>query len=108
MRKPFALQINDESAAFKNLKISEKYLPNRDLVNAGSNWTPFDQEFYLTLGYGVGGYYDFDDHKKWQEEKPWINFDPRSKKHFWKKYADNTQWLDNGDFKVDYVKVYAI
>lgn len=101
-------QVNDESEALRNIKISEQYLPNRDLLLTGSKWAPFDQEFYLTLGYGVGGNNDFEDVKKWQQEKPWLNTDPRSKQHFWKEYANHAQWLDNSDFKIDYVKVYAV
>ncbi|KNC25719.1 Gram-negative bacteria-binding protein 3, partial [Lucilia cuprina] len=102
------IKITDEKDAFKNMQLNNQYLPNQDLLNGGSNWAPFDEEFYLTLGYGIGGNNDFKDELHWKEEKPWPNTDPRSKNKFWKKFSQNLNWLNNGDLRVDYVKVYAV
>ncbi|KAM7358751.1 gram-negative bacteria binding protein 3 [Cochliomyia hominivorax] len=99
--------VANNNEAFSNLKISGEYLPNGDLLSAGSIWAPFDQEFYLTIGYGVGGNNDFKD-GVWRVTKPWNNTDPRSKNKFWKQYASKTNWLQNADFDVDFVKIYAV
>ncbi|XP_065361616.1 gram-negative bacteria-binding protein 3-like [Calliphora vicina] len=102
------LEITNEAQAFKNLVMSGKSLPNQDLLMGGSRWAPFDQEFYLTLGCGVGGNNDFKDEIEWKESKPWSNTDPRSKNKFWNKYGGNLNWLNNGDLKVEFVKVYSV
>ncbi|XP_037820290.1 gram-negative bacteria-binding protein 3-like [Lucilia sericata] len=102
------IKITDDKQAFKNLHLNNQYLPNQDLLNAGSNWAPFDEEFHLTLGYGIGGNNVFKDEFHWKEEKPWPNTDPRSKNKFWKKISNNLNWLSNGDLRVDFVKVYAV
>ncbi|XP_065362264.1 gram-negative bacteria-binding protein 3-like [Calliphora vicina] len=102
------LEITNEVQAFRNLEISGQCLPNQELLNEGSKWAPFDQEFYLTLGYGIGGNNDFKEDTEWHEPKPWPNTDRRSKNTFWKKYSSNLNWLYNGDLKVDFVKVYSV
>lgn len=100
-------EISNESEAFRSVKLFEDYLPNRDFLMGGSKWAPFDQEFYLTVGYGVGGNNDFHD-GVWQVEKPWHNSDPRSKQKFWNKYSNNASWLDKGEFVVNYIRIYAV
>ncbi|XP_065362515.1 gram-negative bacteria-binding protein 3-like [Calliphora vicina] len=102
------LEMKEEAQAFKNLAISDEFLPNRELLKEGSNWAPFDQEFYLTVGCGIGGNNDFKDEIEWKEPKPWTNTDPRSKNKFWKEYGSNLNWLNNGHFKVEFVKVYSV
>ncbi|XP_004518426.1 gram-negative bacteria-binding protein 3 [Ceratitis capitata] len=83
-------------------------LPNRGLLKSGSKMAPFDQEFYITLGYGIGGINDFPDMNFWRPEKPWGNTSPHGMGSLVKK-VDFDHWLaGNGDMRIDYVKVFAI
>lgn len=96
--------------ALYNTKVNGVSLPNKDQFSGtSSRLAPFDQEFYITLGYGIGGHSDFNDTDNWQEVKPWRNTEPNAMKRLWKKKKQNMQqWLANGDFKIDYVKVFTI
>nr|AFD54025.1 GNBP1 [Locusta migratoria] len=76
-----------------------------------STLAPFDREFYITLGVGVGGHLEFPDgcfsHK---HPKPWTNRETKSMLHF---YKDLNNWYPTWDFQksalaVDYVKVWAM
>lgn len=83
-----------------------KELPSKDLLQklGESPLAPFDKNFYLTIGYGVGGINDFHD----EQRKPWQNEDPQAMKKFWNK-AKKYDWFDdNYKFEIDYVKVYAV
>ncbi|EGI59533.1 PREDICTED: beta-1,3-glucan-binding protein-like [Acromyrmex echinatior] len=74
---------------------------------------PFDQEFFITLGVGVGGVRVFPDgtHSSGMR-KPWRNIDAKAMLNFWN---SRNQWLpswrrDSGSktaFVIDYVKVWA-
>lgn len=67
---------------------------------------PFDKEFYLTLGLGVGGFNDFSDES--DDEKPWQNFEIQAMRNFWTALS-STDWPnDKPQLKVDYVRVYAL
>ncbi|GAB0099634.1 Gram-negative bacteria-binding protein 3 [Sergentomyia squamirostris] len=69
---------------------------------------PFDQEFFLTLGVGVGGHNDFQESRHCK--LPWSNTSPRAMSQFWQKRNDWTPSWENGDptLRVDYVRIYAI
>ncbi|XP_055691646.1 beta-1,3-glucan-binding protein 1 [Lutzomyia longipalpis] len=73
-----------------------------------SKMAPFDQEFFLTLGLGVGGHNDFQDTKFCR--LPWSNTSPRAMNQFWQKRDDwITSWESNDpELRIDYVRVYAI
>ncbi|XP_075151320.1 gram-negative bacteria-binding protein 3-like [Haematobia irritans] len=100
-------QIPSEEQAFRNLQLNEHYLPNRDLLQLGSKWAPFDKEFSLTVGLGVGGFNDFPD-IMWSDEKPWRNKDPRAKLKFRNSYRDNENWLNTCAFQIDYIKIFSV
>ncbi|XP_024938119.1 beta-1,3-glucan-binding protein isoform X2 [Cephus cinctus] len=77
-----------------------------------TNMAPFDQEFYITLGVGVGGVCAFPDGITTGEyEKPWQNTEAKAMLRFWQ--AKN-QWLptwtsaDSTALKVDYVRVWSL
>ncbi|XP_049810775.1 beta-1,3-glucan-binding protein-like isoform X2 [Schistocerca nitens] len=76
-----------------------------------SKLAPFDREFYITLGVGVGGHLEFPDgclsHK---HPKPWRNRETKSILRF---YKDLDNWYPTWDsqksaLEVDYVKVWAV
>ncbi|XP_013116957.2 gram-negative bacteria-binding protein 3 [Stomoxys calcitrans] len=102
-------EVPNEHTAFRNLLNGDRYLPNRDILLTGTRWAPFDQEFSLSVGLGVGGFNDFpDDDDLWTEKKPWINTDPRAKLNFRNAYENNEQWLSETQFQVDYVRVVSV
>ncbi|XP_069688093.1 beta-1,3-glucan-binding protein-like [Periplaneta americana] len=82
----------------------------------GTKLAPFDKEFYLSLGLGVGGVQDFPDNcttglpQGGLHPKPWKNTDPKAMLQFWR---DKDNWYptwsgDNSALQVDYVKVWAL
>uniref|UniRef100_A0A1L8E2T1 Putative beta-1 n=1 Tax=Nyssomyia neivai TaxID=330878 RepID=A0A1L8E2T1_9DIPT len=73
-----------------------------------SKMAPFDQEFFLTLGLGVGGHNDFQDTKYCK--LPWSNTSPRAMSQFWQKKTDWASSWENfdPDLQIDYVRVYAL
>ncbi|XP_055703432.1 beta-1,3-glucan-binding protein [Phlebotomus papatasi] len=81
---------------------------NKWLQWGESKMAPFDQEFFLTLGLGVGGHNDFQDGKFCR--LAWSNTSPRAMSQFWQKKREWTpSWeTHNPDLRVDYVRVYAI
>lgn len=78
----------------------------------GNSMAPFDREFYISLGVGVGGRADFPDGSRTSNghQKPWENTDPKMELNFW---LDRENWLptwnghDSG-LIVDYVKVWSV
>lgn len=88
-------------------------LPHASLWSNRNTMTPFDREFFLTLGVGVGGHSDFPNgvlNGSKKVLKPWRNHHPKAELRFW---DDRLNWLNtwNGDqagLHVDYVKVYAL
>lgn len=81
----------------------------------GKMIAPFDQEFYIILNLAVGGTNHFfsDEFRNEPYYKPWWNSSPRAAADFW---AAKNNWLptwnlgknDDGDLKIDYVRVYAL
>ncbi|XP_055913520.1 uncharacterized protein LOC129947111 [Eupeodes corollae] len=103
--------IQPDNGRFSEMQVNGKYLPNREYLKTGSIMAPFDQEFYIRLGYGIGGHNDFpDDASLWLKEKPWTNFHPKSMRQFWNKQKTNwNHWLGpDAALKIDYIRVYSI
>lgn len=77
----------------------------------GSNIAPFDQEFFISIGLGAGGFRVFPDNSfSNNEAKPWKNRDPKAMLNFWN---DKDKWLPtwSGDasiLQVEHVKVWAL
>ncbi|EDW29568.1 GL22887 [Drosophila persimilis] len=74
----------------------------------GGPMAPFDRMFYITLGLSVGGFGDFVDNLRTATyEKPWMNYHPQAKLHF---FEAKDHWLPSWkqpSLLVDYVRVYA-
>ena len=68
-------------------------------------------QFYLTLGYGIGGQGDFPDKNPllWKSRKPWIDTTPRQMQDMNDSTKSNyAAWMRNGNLVIDYVRVYAV
>ncbi|XP_073823128.1 gram-negative bacteria binding protein 3 [Musca autumnalis] len=100
-------EIKDTAESFQNLQVNGKYLPQCNLLKSGSKWAPFDEEFYLRIGEGIGGFNDFPKDKI-SAEKPWIDTDPWAMKKFRHAYRSNNTWLNHADFQIDYIKVFSV
>ncbi|XP_063234625.1 beta-1,3-glucan-binding protein 1-like [Bacillus rossius redtenbacheri] len=84
----------------------------------GSNMAPFDKEFYLTLGLGVGGISEFPDKcltslpGSGYHPKPWKNTGFNAMLTFWRDRSNwHPTWDSSGEssaLQVDYVKVWAL
>ncbi|XP_018800719.1 PREDICTED: gram-negative bacteria-binding protein 3-like [Bactrocera latifrons] len=86
-------------------------LPNKGLLQKGGKLAPFDEEFYITMGYGIGGVHDFRDNLYgWKPEKPWGNTNPRGMGSLYKqvKALNFDRWISSGDMFIDFVKVYSV
>lgn len=71
----------------------------------GENFAPFDKEFYLSLGVGVGGHSFPND----IPGKPWKNRSPKNTLQFWQdKNTWRPTWSANSAMQVDYVKIWAL
>lgn len=87
-------------------------------ISHSSNWqkgldlAPFDQDFYIALGVGVGGLADFPDglqNGMKKLVKPWDNSDPQAERTFFEDQANwHATWTDQSVLQVDYVKVTAL
>ncbi|XP_055843604.1 uncharacterized protein LOC129910298 [Episyrphus balteatus] len=103
--------VRPDNKRFSDMQVNGKYLPNREYLRTGSTMAPFDQEFYIRLGYGIGGHNDFPDNASlWMKEKPWTNFHPKAMRQFWNKQKKNwNHWLGpDAALKIDYIRVYSI
>lgn len=112
-----SLEIDGNEYATVRGRFSRLYY-TQNLTHA-KNWdngdamSPFDREFFLTLGVSVGGHSDFPDglyNGFARLEKPWKNEHPKAELHFWN---DRENWLktwngDNTGLHVDYIRVYAL
>lgn len=78
----------------------------------GGLLAPFDQDFYISLGVGVGGLGDFPDGSKngvGQTDKPWENSDNQAERKFYGDLAKwKATWTDQSVLKVDHIKVTAL
>lgn len=72
---------------------------------------PFNKEFHLTFGVGVGGLNDFMDtnDNRHTSTKPWKNTQVKAMKHFWDAMKNKSDWPgDKSGLEIDYVKVYSL
>ncbi|XP_031639794.1 beta-1,3-glucan-binding protein 1-like [Contarinia nasturtii] len=74
---------------------------------------PFDQEFHISLGVGVGGNADFADDSKTGNSKipkPWENTSPKAELSFFMRVDEwHSTWTPReSGLIVDYVKVYSV
>lgn len=85
-----------------------------DWMNGTDGMTPFDKEFYISLGVGVGGIRVFPDNTTSSDyAKPWENVHAKAMLRFWK--ARNN-WLPswrrgnarNSAFEIDYIRVWSL
>jgi len=97
----------DPNAGFHTLKILDSFLPNKEYLQKGTKIAPFDEEFFLKIGYGVGGLEDFPDNIP---NKPWQNGDNKPVFKFWSNMINKHEWLEdeNSEFQIDYIKVFSI
>ncbi|EDV96213.1 gram-negative bacteria-binding protein 3 [Drosophila grimshawi] len=94
-----------EKGAFSETSVTNKPLPNADELEKGTGLAPFDQEFYLTFGLGVGGFNEF----FFDVKKPWHEEHPQAMRDFWTSIkSQKDQWLEQAQLKIDYVKVYTV
>lgn len=87
-------------------------IQHKDAWARGSPMAPFDQNFYISLGVGVGGLGDFPDgalNGVAKRVKPWENTDPQAERLF---FADQSNWhatwTDESVLQVDHIKVTAL
>ncbi|XP_068081124.1 beta-1,3-glucan-binding protein 1 [Anabrus simplex] len=77
----------------------------------GSKMAPFDEEFYITIGLGVGGFRVFpDDSVSNNRAKPWKDSTTKALVNFWQN-KDNwyPSWSGDGStLQVQHVKVWAL
>ncbi|XP_067000619.2 beta-1,3-glucan-binding protein [Anabrus simplex] len=77
----------------------------------GTKIAPFDQEFYLSIGLGVGGFNQFPDNSNSNNHrKPWRDRDPKAMLMFWRD-KDNwyPTWKDEASaLQVEHIKVWAL
>lgn len=102
------LEYGTDTGGYKQLSI-----PYANYWESGTNMAPFDQEFHIALGVGVGGNADFPDDSRtgWSKTpKPWENTSPKAELSF---YLNANEWhstwnsADSG-LIIDYVKVYSV
>uniref|UniRef100_A0A1Q3FNF1 Putative gram negative binding protein subgroup a n=1 Tax=Culex tarsalis TaxID=7177 RepID=A0A1Q3FNF1_CULTA len=95
---------------FKNYATSNN-LTQANLWNEANVMSPFDREFYISLGVGVGGVTDFPDGSRTgplKQPKPWNNTSPKAEYNF---YQNRNVWYrtwTEPELIVDYVRVYAL
>lgn len=89
---------------FKTYFIDEKPLKHATLWHGGTRMAPFDKEFYVTIGVGVGGIHDFTDNL------PWHLGDAKTLSKFWRSVKDDPNWLkpSNAAMEIDYIRIYAV
>lgn len=72
---------------------------------SGNPMAPFDKEFYVSLGVGIGGHYDFHGF----QSKPWKDLSVKAMHSFWSARSSwYPTWSMDSVLQVDYIKVYAI
>lgn len=88
-------------------------MPNAKYWESGTNMAPFDQEFHISLGVGVGGNADFPEDSVTglnKVVKPWENTSPKAELNF---YLNVDEWYSTWNSQesgliVDYVKVWSV
>lgn len=94
-------------------KAERENIPSARNWDGNSDLSPFDKNFYISLGLGVGGIGDFPDNCVTGEArklKPWSNTSPKAELNFWEQKNNwYPTWVSNDNaMKIDYVKVWAL
>lgn len=72
---------------------------------SGTQMAPFDKEFYLGLGVGVGGHYDFHHF----ESKPWKDLGVKAMYTFWNaRDSWYPTWNPNSTMLIDFIRVFGV
>lgn len=103
------LEYGTDTGGYKQLKS----VPNSKYWEHGTQMAPFDQEFHIALGVGVGGNADFPDETVTGLDKipkQWENTSPKAELNF---YQHIDEWYSTWNSHesgliVDYVKVYSV
>ncbi|XP_055532940.1 beta-1,3-glucan-binding protein 2-like [Wyeomyia smithii] len=104
VNKEVYCHIDPEEGFYQEMRATKPQTANLWKLS-GNRMAPFDKEFYISLGVGVGGHYDF----HLLSEKPWKDLSVKAMHSFWS--ARGTwypTWNSNSTLQVDYIKVYAI
>ena len=116
---PTSIQVEIDGQVYGTFR--ESFCADPELcatIDHSSKWkrggllAPFDQNFYISLGVGVGGLGDFPDgalNGVEMVEKPWENTDNQAERKF---YSDvnnwHGTWTEESMLQVDYIKVTAL
>ncbi|XP_053690091.1 beta-1,3-glucan-binding protein 2-like [Sabethes cyaneus] len=104
VNKEVYCHIDPEQGFFREMMATKPQIANLWKLS-GNRMAPFDKEFYISLGVGVGGHYDF----HLFQEKPWKDLSVKAMHSFWSaRDRWYPTWNVNSTLQVDYVKVYAI
>lgn len=93
-------------------EVDKKLIPPTDGWIYGSNFNkmaPFDQEFHIVIGVGVGGIRVFPDKTTSSEHtKPWKNVGAKAMLNFWHAKSQwLSSWNENTAFEIDYIRVWS-
>uniref|UniRef100_A0A182P5V2 Uncharacterized protein n=1 Tax=Anopheles epiroticus TaxID=199890 RepID=A0A182P5V2_9DIPT len=96
--------INPGEGLYHSIQSTKSQISNLWRLS-GTRMAPFDRDFYLGLGVGVGGHYDFHQFK----EKPWKDLGVKAMYTFWKaKNSWYPTWSVNSTMLVDYIRVFGV
>lgn len=96
--------IDPEEGFYNEVKATKPQIANLWKLS-GNRMAPFDKEFFISVGVGVGGHYDF----HLFQDKPWKDLSVKAMHMFWSARGNwYPTWNSNSTLQVDYVKVYAI
>lgn len=116
---PTAIRLSVDGQLYGNFR--DPFCAQSDFcanIHHSSSWkrggpmAPFDQDFYISIGVGVGGLGDFPDGAQngmGGVLKPWDNTDNQAERKF---YADiknwHSTWTEESVLQVDHIKVTAL
>lgn len=107
-------RIDPQQGFYTNFLTNGNYDNNfASLWSKEGKMAPYDKEFHLTFGVGVGGLNDFmDDNKnaiQSTHSKPWKNTQVKAMKYFWDVMKPKINWPgEKSALVIDYVKVYSL
>ncbi|XP_058836074.1 beta-1,3-glucan-binding protein-like [Topomyia yanbarensis] len=104
VNKEVYCHIDPEDGFYQEMRALKPQIANLWKLS-GDKMAPFDKEFYISLGVGVGGHYDF----HLFQEKPWKDLSVKAMHSFWSARGNwYPTWNTNSTLQVDYIRVYAI
>lgn len=96
--------VDPEEGFYHEVKATKPQIANLWRLG-GNRMAPFDKEFFISLGVGVGGHYDF----HLFQDKPWKDLSVKAMHTFWSARGNwYPTWNSNSTLQIDYVRVYAI